>query len=274
MDILIKNKDSAGIIEYFVEQIGGDAKNDMKSTYEELKVLLNKMVSEVTAKISDLNKLVLQQSVQSCEGSLLLEAKNIQCFEPRGRFDLKVSSDMMILEGKQFSVVVPIENISQLICIPSFMSAKREGEDYLAFKLFNAVSVNGKGSTQLLLNLAKNKNSTLITSCVDISQSIDESSAVRSALSKVTKKTISIPNPALFSSIRDQKPYLKCYRGTQEGAIYPLRCGVVFVKPLLFIPLEEIASLTAGRGGCGSTRYVDLIVSGPKIVLYTDEQLY
>eukprot|EP01034_Spumella_vulgaris_P024683 gene24683-31053_t len=48
-------------------------------------------------------------------------------------------------------------------------------------------------------------------------------------------------------------------KGIQEGAIYPLENGVVFVKPLLFLPAEEISSLTAGRGGgAGNTRYVDL----------------
>jgi hypothetical protein len=38
-----------------------------------------------------------------------------------------------------------------------------------------------------------------------------------------------------------------------------LKNGLIFVKPLLFIPTEDIASLSAGRGGgSGNTRYVDL----------------
>jgi hypothetical protein len=65
----------------------------------------------------------------------------------------------------------------------------------------------------------------------------------------------------LFQTIAQQKEYLRCYKGIQEGAIYPLENGVVFVKPLLFLPAEEISSLTAGRGGgAGNTRYVDLKV--------------
>ena len=48
---------------------------------------------------------------------------------------------------------------------------------------------------------------------------------------------------------------------TQEGVIYPLECGVVFIKPTLFLPAEEIASINAGRGGgSGQTRFVDLII--------------
>ena len=36
--------------------------------------------------------------------------------------------------------------------------------------------------------------------------------------------------------------------------------GLVFIKPLVFIPSENIASISAGRGGSGNTRYVDLQV--------------
>lgn len=70
---------------------------------------------------------------------------------------------------------------------------------------------------------------------------------------------VDVPRLDLFQSVVKQKPYLLCYKGIQEGALYPLKSGVVFIKPLLFIPADEIAAISAGRGGgTGSTRYVDL----------------
>ena len=71
------------------------------------------------------------------------------------------------------------------------------------------------------------------------------------------------PRSDLFETVatNDAKPFLRCHRGTQEGAIYPLECGVVFIKPTLFLPADEIASINAGRGGgSGQTRFVDLII--------------
>ena len=91
---------------------------------------------------------------------------------------------------------------------------------------------------------------------------LTESNAIILAIQEATNLSINRPQTSLFSTVRENKSYLKCYRGTQEGAIYPLQCGIVFIKPLLYIPTEEIASLSAGRGGgAGNTRYVDLIVS-------------
>jgi hypothetical protein len=59
--------------------------------------------------------------------------------------------------------------------------------------------------------------------------------------------------------VSQQKPFIRCHKGVSEGAIYPLHCGLLFFKPLIFIPADEIASLTAGRGGgSGNTRFIDL----------------
>ena len=90
---------------------------------------------------------------------------------------------------------------------------------------------------------------------------MSESAIVVMSIQDATGKHVEREKSSLFSTCRDQKPFLKCYRGTQEGAIYPLQCGVVFIKPLLVIPADKIASLSAGRGGgAGNTRYVDLMV--------------
>ncbi len=53
-------------------------------------------------------------------------------------------------------------------------------------------------------------------------------------------------------------PFVKCYYGVQDGALYPLLEGLLFFKPPLFIPRSEMESIGCGRDG---GRYVDLQVT-------------
>lgn len=240
--------------------IAGNLKTDDtgKQSLELLKTILQSSINTVNAQLTNINRLDVV-SLATSSGSILLEIDNVQCFEPRGRFNLKVTSTSIVLEGKQFSVLIPVQSVEEIVCLPSFTSAKKEGEDYLAFKLEEPVKVNNKDSKHILLNLSRTNNPS--TRSVSGDNDLSESAAVMMAIQDATGVHISRPQASLFSTIRDQKPYLKCYRGTQEGAIYPLQCGVVFIKPLLFISADEIASLSAGRGGgAGNTRYVDLMV--------------
>ena len=262
----IKENDATKLVEELklvytneISESSSNSTNSEKTTLERMKTLLQASLTIVNNQISGLTKLDAV-SVANSTGRIILEVDNIQCFEPRGRFNLKVTSTNIFLEGKQFSVLIPVESIAQIMCLPSFTSAKKEGEDYLAFHLKDSVKINNKESKQLLLNLMKIPNPSLrMNNTNDI---LTESNAIILAIQEATNLSINRPQTSLFSTVRENKSYLKCYRGTQEGAIYPLQCGIVFIKPLLFISTEEIASLSAGRGGgAGNTRYVDLIVS-------------
>jgi hypothetical protein len=233
---------------------------DDKGALEATKTLLQAALAATTSQIAGLSKLAAESQASSTGGETLLEMANVQCFEPRGRFDLKITTTHIVLQGKQFSVLVPVDSVAQVMCLPSFTSAKKEGEDYLAFQFSQTVKINNKDSNQILLNLMRTTNPTTKSNTGD--NDVNESAAVIMAVQAATGLHVQRPQASLFATCRDQKPYLKCYRGTQEGAIYPLQCGVVFIKPLLIIPADEIASLSAGRGGgAGNTRYVDLVVS-------------
>jgi hypothetical protein len=179
--------------------------------------------------------------------------------------------------------MVPLNSISNLILLPSHTTSKKEGEDYFAV-IFQAkgdngsagVTISGKEVKHLLFNLSKTlPNQGKGASKVDLSEgfnTIDENNGVvvqqtesekfSQALSHAASMIIQKNDARLFRTVSSSKPFLRCHRGTQEGAIYPLECGIVFIKPLLFIPADIIASLTAGRGGgSGNTRFVDLKVS-------------
>jgi hypothetical protein len=74
-------------------------------------------------------------------------------------------------------------------------------------------------------------------------------------------KKISRPSPRVFVASKGEA-FLRCYKGIQEGSLYLLPSGILFLKPVVFIAMSEIESLSAGRGGSAQTRYVDLKVGG------------
>lgn len=55
--------------------------------------------------------------------------------------------------------------------------------------------------------------------------------------------------------------YIRAFRGASEGCLYPLSSGILFIKPVLFIPTDDVVGITAGRAGSATTRYIDLKVS-------------
>jgi hypothetical protein len=278
MELAVKRKDAVGLVTALKSALSQDSGSedvvvvlDERGTLEATKALLQSAITVVNTQMTELNRLKTENLVDST-GVSILEMSNVQCFEPRGRFDLKVTSSHIVLQGKQFSVLVPTTSVEEVICLPSSTSAKKEGEDYLAIKLTDAVKVNNKDTKQLLLNLMRVANPTTVTR--DGDAGLSETTAIVLALQDATGCHVQRPQASLFATCRDQKPYLKCYRGTQEGAIYPLQCGVVFVKPLLFISADEIASLSAGRGGgAGNTRYVDLLVGACNANLYSERSV-
>jgi hypothetical protein len=229
----------------------------IKESLEGVKSTLQASLTIVNGKLAEIIKQEIASTVVSTGDSLLC-VENIQCFEPRGRFNVKVTTTSLLLEGKQSPVLIPAKYVSHIICLPSFTCAKKDGEDYVALLLTSPVKVNNKDSFQVLLNLNRSSNATAKST---YGNELSESAIFLLAIQEATGLTATRHQPALFSTIRDQKPYLKCYRGTQEGAIYPLKCGVLFIKPMLFIATDDIAALAAGRGGgANNTRYVDLQV--------------
>lgn len=54
-------------------------------------------------------------------------------------------------------------------------------------------------------------------------------------------------------------PFVGCNRGFNNGALFPLREGLLFFKPPLFVPRSALASISCGRGS-GQSRFVDMVV--------------
>jgi Histone chaperone Rttp106-like len=56
-------------------------------------------------------------------------------------------------------------------------------------------------------------------------------------------------------------PFVNCYHGVNDGVVFPLSHGLLFVKPPLFVPVESIHSVALGSRNSSGGRYIDLQVA-------------
>lgn len=248
----IKSKDSSLFVQSLLSS--WDAKI---ASLEEVKEFLSKSVSTVTAQLTAEGKKISQLD-DTEKGLTINEFSDLQLLEPRGRFKVAVATKCLILEGKSGGGNIFVDNILTFILLPSHFSSKKEGEDLLAVIFHDPVKICGKDMNHILFNLSRTPVKPKGSDPEQVATI--ESKVFCDAISKTFGIKIQQPDPRLFRS-STQKPFVRCYKGTQEGALYPLKCGLIFAKPLLFLTIDEIAALTAGRGGSGNTRFVDLKVN-------------
>jgi len=226
---------------------------------EMIKASLHNALNQITATIAVSRNRLVASKATYLQTDVVLEIDNIQCLEPRGRYKLVLTSDRMILHGKQCLISVPTHSISQMALLPSHQSSKKDGEDYLAMHFSESIKIANKDSRSMLINLSRCFNASARSKYSDNPTDYLESTLIMMALHDTTNISIMRPQKELFNSVRDSKSFIRCHHGVQEGAMFPLHDGLVFIRPLLMIPAHRISSIAAGRGGsAGNTRYVDL----------------
>jgi hypothetical protein len=246
-----------------------ETSHDKTSVMSDLKEFLSKSVSALNTRIAAEHKKVINLTEDE-KGEMLCEFPDLQLLEPRGRFKVIISTNSLNLEGKSGGGNIEFHAVKNFIVVQSHTSSKKEGEDLFAMIFNSPIKICGKEMSSVLFNLSKTipkvKKENPDVSEVDdstekvLTESEQFTIAIKQAILTKGKK-VEKSDARLFHTVCNAKPFLRCHKGTQEGAIYPLECGILFIKPLLFIPAEKIASLTAGRGGgSGNTRFVDLKV--------------
>jgi hypothetical protein len=265
----LESKDTTAFLNSLLE-VWSKQSEDNSSCMSDLKEFLSKSVSALNTRIAAENKKVINLTEDE-KGETLCEFPDLQLLEPRGRFKVAISTNALNLEGKSGGGNIEFHTVKNFIVVQSHTSSKKEGEDLFAMIFDAPIKICGKEMTSVLFNLSKtgpkvkkeNSDVSVVEDSVEkvLTEAEQFTTAVKLAIMSKGKK-IEKSDSRLFHTVSNAKPFLRCHKGTQEGAIYPLECGILFIKPLLFIPADKIASLTAGRGGgSGNTRFVDLKVS-------------
>ncbi|CAM9951150.1 unnamed protein product [Pylaiella littoralis] len=202
----------------------------------------------------------------------LLSLENVQLLQPRGRFNLVFRKGGVTITGKAGAVVVPWDNVRHIIRLPrpeGFNWGKNldpddpAGSDLVALPLTEPLPFRkSKTSLVLLQPDPKAKHAEVSITLDDgVSHQVSGSqgTVVMWALKLLSGVRQSAPDRGLFAS-RDGKSFVKCYHGVNEGSLFPLKEGLLFMKPALFLPRSNIEEVVCGRGGSATTRYVDLVV--------------
>lgn len=222
-----------------------------------MKDLISKLSSLVSAKLAKCRRADVTNLLDTNQENIVV-FDNAQFIEPRGRFLVKFSHEGFVVEGKQGGSYVAWANVSDVISLPSSTSTKKEGEDILAIRLHQPTKYLQRELKHFVWNLSKTCGK---------GEAQSESEKIHLHITTSSNHVVKKTDRSLFQSVENQKTYLRCYHGTQEGVIYPLKCGLVFIKPIVFIRRSEIVSITAGRGGGSSnTRFIDLMVQLQKVL--------
>lgn len=186
---------------------------------------------------------------------------DMQCMQPRGRFNVEIGKTSLTLRGKTGVACALWTNVQEVICIPKPDAPANAKESEVALVMivsFKDPVSFGKGSVTTVCIQAESKASITVHSQAKEYVGVPSdvltrliTAAIGRAVSRSSKNIYVGP---------DNKTSVACYHGTNQGSLCPLKEGLLFLKPVKFIPKDSIEAVTAGRGGSAVTRYVDLIV--------------
>ena len=191
---------------------------DESSAYDQAKIYLNKCQTILLTLTNTYKSEQLKKNITSDGNTTAIASyKDISFSEPRGKFNIILYTHGLSFEGKN-SCFIPWVNVSNIIRIPSNVSTKKEGEDILLFHLSIPISFNNKDIKNFMFTMSNTPSK--------VDQTI-ESNEITLKISETTNKKITIINKSIFQTVLNQKSYLRCYKGTQEGALYPLKCRLI-----------------------------------------------
>jgi hypothetical protein len=128
MEEAIKTQDVKAVVQLmkeliFIESNGETSSNEVER--EKLlasKNLLTLSIVEISRVMSLITK---DEVVKGTKGETYLTIADAQFIEPRGRHTVALSSEGMLLEGKQMNVFIPWSKVSHCACVPSNASSKK-----------------------------------------------------------------------------------------------------------------------------------------------------
>jgi len=230
-----------------------------KESLQRIKDFLPKVLNSATDKLRTLN--AEQSSELKSDFGMLLKLADVSIVEPRGKYDILLRSQGIEVIGKGISSFSDYKNICNFFCLDSAECQKPDKERLIVILFKESIRLGNKDVTNLVL-----RSNQLQDDGMRKERSIsNEGSVILNSFWKIIFEKLQgikiiYPNPALFQTTKSRL-YLKCNKGTQDGSLFFLGNGILFLRPFFFIPIHCITSISAGRGGnCTNTSYIDLTV--------------
>ncbi|KAJ1921183.1 FACT complex subunit [Mycoemilia scoparia] len=191
-------------------------------------------------------------------GDSIVLFSEVLCLTPRGRYDIDMYPEFLRLRGKTYDYKVMYENITRL-----FLLAKPDGMHTMFIVGLNPPIRQGQTRYPFLVfQFVRDEEA-------DIELALDKEThaAFAGKLEKRYDQPLYLTVSNVFTGLVDKKVVessgyrtfhgaqgIKCSLKANEGIIYPLEKGIIFVpKPVQYISLSEIGSVVFSRVGSSAT---------------------
>ena len=197
------------------------------------------------------------------------------CLQPRGKATLRVGDNAIVVVNPKDGAVkgeFPLEAMKAAFTLPP--TEKSQPSEAATLLLAASVSQGkppGKITSKLMqdafkkasLALTLNDKYSKATPCPGTSGTLATAVSTQlSTLAKVANRSLlkGGKDPMSFKSAISSLPYIKATLGASQGNLHLIDIGILFLKPLVFLPCESIASIDCGRAGAGNCSSFDLVV--------------
>lgn len=223
------------------------------------KNILNKCSNKVIEKLNEETKQNIIQLTEINEEDNIFSLNNSQFLEPKGKFNVIFKEDCLILNNTTSgSFIIEWKIINHIILLPSPNTSTKDGNNLLFFILNTPILLKTKKQSIFCWQL-NNSGTNYSTQYGPVHFNGKENEVVSGLTEALFGHPLCRPNKTLFQTSTGSS-FLRCYKGVQEGTLFPLEQGILFSKPSIFIPSKDVGSIEAGRGGSALTRYIDLKV--------------
>jgi len=201
-------------------------------------------------------------------------AADATCLQPRGKATLRVGDHAIVVVNPKDGAVkgeFPLEAMKAAFTLPP--TEKSQPSEAATLLLAASVSQGkppGKITSKLMqdafkkasLALTVNDKYSKSTPCPGTNTTLANCQAHLASLTKVANRSLlkGGKDPMSFKSAISSLPYIKATLGASQGNLHLIDIGILFLKPLVFLPCESIASIDCGRAGAGNCSSFDLVV--------------
>ena len=231
----------------------------------ELKVL----VKQCEQRIVDARKAASSQNLGEVRW-----AADATCLQPRGKATLRVGDHAIVVVNPKDGAVkgeFPFSSMKAAFTLPP---TEKSQPSEAATLLLAASVTTPKPATKITsklmqdafkkasLALTVNDKYSKSTPCPGTNTTLANCQAHLATLTKVANRSLlkGGKDPMSFKSAISSLPYIKATLGASQGNLHLVDLGILFLKPLVFLPCESIASIDCGRAGAGNCSSFDLVV--------------
>jgi hypothetical protein len=194
---------------------------------------------------------------------VLCTVKQVSLQNPRGKFDMQFREKSMLLlrsNGKE-SLLLQYADINFMWSLP---------EPHKKNHRFLAISAEAAEKTDKSKGTKKIEKQYLLVFAPDQGKQTHQIDFTPTGAAKpekivgtglqvftqllpqVTGQVMRQESKLAFASSKNL-PFLKCYKKSSDGVLFPLPEGLIFIKPFTFIPRSQIAGLSTAKVGTGRT---------------------